>query len=939
MPMATNEIALDSIIRRIRGPELTQDKLGKDWAFYKAAEGEAVMFERIHASKELAELGWHVLPDVIFLLEDPNPMVRILTMDAFRRFGEKASPALPQVIANLTHHDSSVVVTAIGLIAAMGSAGLPAVPALLEIIRNGQAATKGAARHLSIWALQKLGPAVLQACPGALEVLSSCLCEDEKLVRLNAAATIGSFGPAASAALPTLAKAMRHDDQNTRVFAARAAGKLGLAAKAVAGEITAVIATISEDGRSRTELRRLVRKLTDVLPPNPPEPEPKIRQHHWAGLDRRDFYLACHTPANYDLQSLFDEELCNALTFWVGHSSYVVDFPTGEQMKRWNLAAFWYYFTEDIFNPKCQRDCGFSTVTDFNLWMVEHILDMGRSLGNDRCMWSVGHEQMDAGHFWGYRLHGTHVPPGFKDKKAGYQFYRRWIATSMHKNHWDLEYGNYRPYKFYNGSDCGDPATWEFMPAHGIDASPASMMSGGVSPALAHASFDILPQIDWYWWECQVVGTSLQIGSAYVRGAARQYGRKWCMDVSPWSIATWFSKLDEKGENYGGVPTSVHQRSWIYGYLAGADCVLEESSSLTHFYYKDKANRKGYALSSIGRAAKEVSRFCFVRCPDRGECVNPVGLLLEHEHGFEPCFHTNFKGKGPWYCLEMGPGEYEIERFWDAVYPGHSFLMPASMRTADMSREEIEPQILHNSAMGDVFDVITDRCSPETMRRYPVIMTLGAIKAGKDVIGRLSDFVRAGGRLIINVEHVGEDAQDIPIFGAVFGARTRTEHRGEIFTVAKVQPAGARVVLADCFGNPLILENAVGKGCVSLICASHALSGEVIGTGSRYLRFVLEYLEKIVAAVYPLQAETDRGRNPQYMLNKSKNGYLAIAGSHYQGGWQGRLVLRLREGEEVSDVTELWTQTTPGWRLEDRILTIEGSLPEYSFGAYRVRLK
>ena len=218
--------------------------------------------EVVDASKELAELGWQVVPEVSFLLEDPNPMARILTMDAFRKFGEKASPALPRVVANLTHYDSSVVVTAIGLIAAMGSAGLPAAPALLGLIKNGQPSAKGAARHLSIWALQKLGPGVLDIFPDALEVLSFCLEDDEKLVRLNAAAAIGSFGPAASGALPALARAMKHEDQNTRIFAARAAGKLGPAAKPLVSEITDVIATISEDACSRTELRRLVRTLT-----------------------------------------------------------------------------------------------------------------------------------------------------------------------------------------------------------------------------------------------------------------------------------------------------------------------------------------------------------------------------------------------------------------------------------------------------------------------------------------------------------------------------------------------------------------------------------------------------------------------------------------------------------------------------------------------------
>ena len=196
-----------------------------------------------------------------------------------------------------------------------------------------------------------------------------------------------------------------------------------------------------------------------------------------------------------------------------------------------------------------------------------------------------------------------------------------------------------------------------------------------------------------------------------------------------------------------------------------------------------------------------------------------------------------------------------------------------------------------------------------------------------------------GGRLVVNVEHLDDEAKEMRVFGARFGGRRRTERAGEVFTITAAEPTGARVGLADGAGNPLILEHPTGAGCVSVICATHALSGEAVGADSRYLPFAVEYLKDLATAVFPLAVRTDRGRTPQYMLNRTRNGWLAIAGSHYPEGWKGRLLLALGGGETAIDVTERWTGAPAAWRIDGRKLVIDVELPAYRFGVFDVRVE
>ena len=582
-----------------------------------------------------------------------------------------------------------------------------------------------------------------------------------------------------------------------------------------------------------------------------PDPTPP-REKGWPALDRTDFLLVVKPFQDSSLlidpdkliDAFLDARMGNAFTYWTAHVWYNTPPPTASQLKHWGVAMLWYFFTEDIFNPKQQRDWGFATVDDYNLDLSEQILETGRVLGKDRALWGVGHEQMDQVRGWPFQADGTKEAPKFQSKHEGYEFYRKWITTTVHIRHW-MEYGNTRPAKFFDGWNTGGKATWEFLADHKLDTAPVTMLSGGVSPVLAHASFDILPRIGMYWWECVIDGASLQVGAAYAEGAARQYNKKWLMDVSQWSRVNGspgWGYVD--GKWTGGATDDLLLRSWLYGYLSGAAVVLEENSGSTHFridpYPNGPSDRP--IITSTGETAQKAARFCFELCPDRGEPYRPVAVLLEHEHGFEPRPKTNFRLTGPWGYMPMGEGEYEIERFWYSAFPSHS---SAPAKSPDPRASE--NLILTESAFGDIFEVVTDRASLKTLSRYPRLMTLGGIQIGKPLLARLREYVQGGGEILVSAAHLSSEVAGDPLFRN---------------PKVRVMPARWQPATAD-------------------------------------------FLKKWIEPVWPVVVSTASGHAPQVLLNRLRDGWLVTIGNHRVPEWRGTIAFR----SPVESVTDVWTQS------------------------------
>ncbi|GAI37354.1 unnamed protein product, partial [marine sediment metagenome] len=223
----------------------------------------------------------------------------------------------------------------------------------------------------------------------------------------------------------------------------------------------------------------------------------------------------------------------------------------------------------------------------------------------------------------------------FASKREAYEFYREWVLTDLHKLHWSIghisqaqrsrvyKYGVDRdipPEKYALGHDIGVPSTIPYLEQRGIDPGETFFGAGGVVAGSAAYLFSLGLKFKFFWWECSYVGTGLQPGIAMVRGAARQYGRKWLMDHSPYSsrmggsafsgpfarglekLNSWgmtrekaadgterlewhitHPQFDEDGNRLSGLSTDMIRRDWLWGYMSGADAIFQEAAATTHF--------------------------------------------------------------------------------------------------------------------------------------------------------------------------------------------------------------------------------------------------------------------------------------------------------------------------------------------------------------------
>ncbi|MBI4559816.1 MAG: HEAT repeat domain-containing protein [Candidatus Hydrogenedentes bacterium] len=932
---------------------------------------------RYRASIALSKLGPAADPVLAAALKDLNWETRISAAAAVRD-AKRATPEIGAALAENLRYSADrelgyppqepslyggspslqVRWTAVAALGHIGTDALAAVPDLVAALQGkyeyGLTGPKPGdaygARHwrayemrgAAAWVLQKLGPAAAEKYPETIPALAQALKDPQRMVRLNAAAALRVMGDATERAIPELLQSLTHEDQYTRIYAALAFAALGKKGAAYVPALSECHNSIHLDNLSRRHIREAIhaiagshRDLSDEVVTPTANPWPA----------RRDFFLIVHpfedSAVTLDpdklLEAFLAARLGNVISYWPDHAWYNTPPPTADQLRYWDMGALWYFFTEDIFNPKLQRDWGFATVDDYNRSMAELFLESGRVLGKDRTFWSVGHEQMDNVSVWNVQPDGSKKDPEFATKRDGYEFYRQWNTTSLHKRHW-MEYGNTRPGKFFDGWNPGAPATWEFIEGKKLDTSPLTMLSGGVSPVLAHATFDLRPQVGMYWWECQIDGASLQVGVAYTRGASRQYGRQWLLDASPWSPV-----LGAAGGGYlngkwsGGVTDETQLRTWLYGYLSGARAVLEESSGGSHFrmdpYPNGPADKP--VITSTGKTAQELARFCFEKCPDRGDSYASVALLLEHEHGFEPRPHTNFRGKGPWGYMPMDEGEYEIEQFWYAAFPGHSAPPEANPNPDDPRAKE--PLLLTESAFGDCFDVLTNRAPQEVLAQYPRLMTLGGILIDAKLLAKLQQYTEAGGELVINAAHLTKEAEDTDFFGVNFGERTRdhTPEDNVEVQVRNVTPTAATVVVKSQTGQPLITKRIWEKGAVYLNTIRHNLSGPNINAESRWVSAVSAFLRGWIRPVWPIEVTTASGHAPQVCLNRLADGWLVTLGNHHAGDWRGTVTLEPGFAPAPL-VTELWTDTAINGHNDNTRLQFETSVPEYSLRVYRI---
>lgn len=250
-------------------------------------------------------------------------------------------------------------------------------------------------------------------------------------------------------------------------------------------------------------------------------------------------------------------------------------------------------------------------------------------------------------------------------------------------------------------------------------------------------------------WGARCIGLELgeniaftQSKLAFARGASRQWGKPWSVQVSPWmaGAVTCSGPLRVEGGGARGLDAghslSFYERMWLHAWFAGAAMVTPENS-IASFFEKPEAP---WTLTPHGVKAKEV--FAFMRGHERGVPYTPVAIVLNHLAGY-----NGFMDK-PWGILEPTAGDREVRDLFDwQLYPGSDHIHQPQ------DRENPEGSYLRPTPYGESFDVVLTNVRPELLATYPVILLAGDVTFDAGFVGSLEKALDAGSRVLMAQRH------------------------------------------------------------------------------------------------------------------------------------------------------------------------------------------
>jgi HEAT repeat protein len=170
---------------------------------------------RAHAVWALGAIGAAAKPAVAAMAElakDPDETVRRQVARAVMAIHPGPQVTIPLAIKLLEDPDPAVRVR---ILHAIAEAGAPAVPALIEALKNDKAA------YWACIVLREIGPDAKDAVPALAEKLK----DPRPEIRREAALTLGAMGEAAIAVLPQIAALL--GDEHARTAATFVLGELG----------------------------------------------------------------------------------------------------------------------------------------------------------------------------------------------------------------------------------------------------------------------------------------------------------------------------------------------------------------------------------------------------------------------------------------------------------------------------------------------------------------------------------------------------------------------------------------------------------------------------------------------------------------------------------------------------------------------------------------
>jgi HEAT repeat protein len=195
---------------------------GRPVGYWKDALTSADPLVETKAFSSLKEGGKAAVPVLTELLaaKGADAKVRWKAADLLEQIGPDASEAIPGLLAALKDSDPhvrAVVAKSLGGVVPKESCG-EAVEALAAVLKEGGLVGAAAARAIS-----KFGAKGAPALPALLEAMK----DKDSTVRWEAGRTVGKIGAAAKSAVPALVEQMKDEAPLVREHAAEALGDIG----------------------------------------------------------------------------------------------------------------------------------------------------------------------------------------------------------------------------------------------------------------------------------------------------------------------------------------------------------------------------------------------------------------------------------------------------------------------------------------------------------------------------------------------------------------------------------------------------------------------------------------------------------------------------------------------------------------------------------------
>jgi hypothetical protein len=230
-----------------------------------------------------------------------------------------------------------------------------------------------------------------------------------------------------------------------------------------------------------------------------------------------------------------------------------------------------------------------------------------------------------------------------------------------------------------------------------------------------------------------------QVYYAFIRGAGKQYGVPWFGNASVfnrWGYKTYGSEGTADGYQHGptkGTSLSLLKRLLYSHILYNSMVVGFENGWL-----------EGDKLTPIGRIQQSAQQW--VREQGQpGVMHTPVALLLDFYAGWSfPRHLYTDKLYRVWGNLPYEPGDYLTDGILDLLYPGYQ----------NSSYYHDESGFVAPTPYGDIADCLLSDAPLWLLKRYPVVIVAGELKASRELFAKLWTYAREGGHLVITGENL-----------------------------------------------------------------------------------------------------------------------------------------------------------------------------------------